>query len=79
MELCKQCGTSLNEDGTHPKGYHKMNEEVLSFRIRLECKGCGAKVNLKTIREDGVNNWHFIDWFEACFCPGCSHQLGLDK
>lgn len=79
---CK-CGRTVIEGEECPVQVFPVDEEILNKHLNqqkeLECSGCHMMVSLKTILEQGKENWRYFVWFKTVFCPGCSHALGFDR
>lgn len=72
---CKQCGSTIH-NGKHPVGFSPIyDKECLDRLAKLACAGCGIKVSLEIIKQQGMKDWYFVHLSGKCFCPGCSHSI----
>jgi len=76
-KTCEQCGKTVEIDDESPHGVVPITTEMLPRIIFVECAGCGMKVSLETIMDQGIEKWHIILVTNKIFCAGCSHAFGL--
>lgn len=74
---CEKCGRTCEEGDKSPHGTVSLTTEMLPRIIFVTCAGCGMRVSLETIMDEGVEKWHMITMTNKIFCAGCSHAIGL--
>lgn len=79
--ICEKCGRACLQLPHPQRTYRLMEEHLYEYAEGVDsvhCAGCNFDIAIQTAIDQGAENWNRMCVTGSLFCPGCSHELGLD-